>query len=375
MKNSLLEEFEKEEKRQRFERARGTFETTRRLRRAARTGGPQRVDAEDMEEVMAALDEEIVAVTTEEHTLKPYVKPMRLLVLFCGTGSVERVFKEMYPGCEVVTVDIESKWKPTHTADILEWDYSQYPRHYFDVIWASPPCTEYSVANTQGERLLHLADARVRRTKDIITYLDPTYWFFENPRGGAHGLSKRQVSKSLGQPYLTHYCRHGCNFQKPTYIWTNAPISGGSLPTCTAADPCETRAFLGRHRQTAQSGPTRGGTPGSGNREAVYGLPAPLLRKRLFPNLRQVRSRKRRSYLLALYHGLLGPPEPVSDLGRSVLPGGDILFTLNGVSERWRTPGDSAGRGTVKSLYFLGPEGVTAKEGSSNSETRMEEEF
>ena len=58
-----------------------------------------------------------------------------------------------------------------------------------------------------------------------------------------------------------------------------------------------------------------------------------------------------------------------------MLPGGDILFTLNGVSERWRTPGDSAGRGTVKSLYFLGPEGVTAKEGSSNSETMVEEEL
>jgi hypothetical protein len=45
-----------------------------------------------------------------------------------------------------------------------------------------------------------------------------------------------------------------------------------------------------------------------------------------------------------------------------LLPGGDILFTLNGVPERWRTPGDSA-------------EGVTAKERGSNSETRMEEEF
>ena len=58
---------------------------------------------------MAALEDEIVDVTTEEHTLKPYKKPMRLLVLFCGTGSVERVvFRDMYPGCEVVTVDIES---------------------------------------------------------------------------------------------------------------------------------------------------------------------------------------------------------------------------------------------------------------------------
>ena len=47
----------------------------------------------------------------------------------------------------------------------------------------------------------------------------------------------------------------------------------------------------------------------------------------------------------------------------------------NGVSERGRTPGDSAGRGTGKCLCFLGPEGVAAKEGSSNSETVVEEEL
>ena len=46
---------------------------------------------------------------------------MRVLVLFCGTGSVDRAFERM--GWEVISVDILAKFKPTHVANILDWDY------------------------------------------------------------------------------------------------------------------------------------------------------------------------------------------------------------------------------------------------------------
>ena len=81
----------------------------------------------------------------------------------------------------------------------------------------------------------------------------------------------------------------------------------------------------------------------------------------------------RRSYLLALYHGLLGLPELEHLPERRELPGGDVLFTLNGVSERRAAVG-SEGRYLVKSLYFLGPEGATAQSGT-DSETGWEEEL
>ena len=55
---------------------------------------------------------------------------MRVLVLFCGTGSVDRAFERM--GWEVISVDILAKFKPTHVANILDQDYKQYPRDYFD---------------------------------------------------------------------------------------------------------------------------------------------------------------------------------------------------------------------------------------------------
>ncbi|KAK3276229.1 hypothetical protein CYMTET_15685 [Cymbomonas tetramitiformis] len=107
-------------------------------------------------------------LTTVQH-------PVRILVLFCGTGSVEQQFQRQFDGCEVVTVDILPKWQATCTEDVLHWNYGLYPRHYFDVIWASPPCKEYSKAKTRGVPDLELADRRVVYVED--TRLRPrTVW-------------------------------------------------------------------------------------------------------------------------------------------------------------------------------------------------------
>ena len=65
---------------------------------------------------------------------------MKVLELFSGTGSVGKCCKRL--GWEVVSVDMILP--ADHKCDIMDFNYKQYDKNEFDVIWASPPCTNYS---------------------------------------------------------------------------------------------------------------------------------------------------------------------------------------------------------------------------------------
>ena len=105
---------------------------------------------------------------------------MRLLELFSGTGSVGNVAKAM--GYEVISVDRDMM--ATHQCDIMDWNYQQYPPKYFNVLWASPPCTEYSIAMRNRPRDLEGANILLQQTLDMIEYFEPTHWLIENPQTG-----------------------------------------------------------------------------------------------------------------------------------------------------------------------------------------------
>ena len=152
----------------------------------------------------------------------------RILELFCGTKSVGKVFE--LAGYEVVSLDYNPKFKATHTEDILTWDYKQYSPDYFDVIWASPPCTYFSVASIGKHwNKDHTPKSKnaldgvkfVQSTLNIINYFldkNPNLKFFiENPRGK---LRKLDVVKGL-ERVTVWYCKYGDTRAKPTDVWSN----------------------------------------------------------------------------------------------------------------------------------------------------------
>lgn len=178
---------------------------------------------------------------------------MRLLELFAGTGSIGRAFSER--GWEVVSLDIDQKSAPTIVADILAWDYTAFPPGHFDMVWASPVCTMYSIARTTAKtpRDLVWADSLVARTLEIIDYYKPKYWAFENPQTGM--LKGRAIVEGL--PYKDCcYCRYNdFKYRKCTRVWGNLQWSPRM---CNKETPCDDKARLGVHTMTAQRGPGRG---------------------------------------------------------------------------------------------------------------------
>ena len=138
---------------------------------------------------------------------------MKLLELFSGTGSAGKVAKDF--GFEVVSLDLKNA---NINTDILQWDYKQFNRNDFDMIWASPPCIEYSIAKTTGVRKIEEANRIVLKTIEIIDYFTPKVWFIENPHSG---LLKKQPFMNRFEYNDVDYCKYGMPYRKRTRLWNN----------------------------------------------------------------------------------------------------------------------------------------------------------
>jgi site-specific DNA-cytosine methylase len=193
-----------------------------------------------------------------------------MLELFSGTGSVGDVAKEL--GFEVISLDRDME--ATIKSDIMDWDPTVYPKGYFDVIWASPPCTEYSRAKTVGTRDIQGANDIVCQTLDIIEYFEPKYWMIENPQTG---LLKDQ-SCMYGIPFKDiDYCRYGLPYRKRTRIWNNA-FDWKPRPLCNK-DCNSMNETKTAHKEAAQRGPCKNLQHNRHTRSELYKVPGQLIRE------------------------------------------------------------------------------------------------
>ena len=174
---------------------------------------------------------------------------MKVLELFAGSRSIGKAADRL--AFDVYSSDIEQFGGIDYVVDILEFDVTKIPFKP-DIIWASCPCTAFSVAaigknwtkvgddylpkNPRAEFGLKL----VQKTLEIIQHFNPTYFFIENPRGM---LRKMPIMADLPRQGVT-YCQYGDTRMKPTDIWTNS-TKWIPRPMCKNGDPCHVAAPRG----------------------------------------------------------------------------------------------------------------------------------
>lgn len=197
---------------------------------------------------------------------------MRTLELFAGTQSFSKGVMRRSPENEAITVDILDKFKPTHKADILTWDYTQYPVGHFDIVWCSPPCTEYSKAKTRGERDLELADTLVRKCFEIVDYFKPSVWIVENVGTGLLVKRMETIRAGLSSTFVD-YCVYGKPYRKRTILWSNAPLH---LGLCSGKGGCS-QMDGGKHKGSCGNGTARYNAAGVKSVWEKDEIPAPLI--------------------------------------------------------------------------------------------------
>jgi hypothetical protein len=174
---------------------------------------------------------------------------MKVLELFAGSRSIGKVADRL--AFDVYSSDIEQFGGIDYVTDIMEFDVAKIPFKP-DIIWASCPCTAFSVAAI-GKNWTKVGDdyipknpradfglKLVQKTLEIIEHFNPTYFFIENPRGM---LRKMPIMADLPRQGVT-YCQYGDTRMKPTDIWTNS-IKWIPRRMCKNGDPCHVAAPRG----------------------------------------------------------------------------------------------------------------------------------
>jgi len=183
---------------------------------------------------------------------------MKVLELFAGSRSIGKVCDELEH--EVLSSDWEHFDGIDYTVDINKFDTNMVP-WIPDVIWASPPCTSFSVASigkhwdkdTRQPKTddalmgLQILEKTVQIIEHFFKFNPNLIWYIENPRG-----MMRKMSFWDDVLYIRHtvtYCQYGDSRMKPTDIWTNN-YKWTPRPACKNGDSCHVSAPRGSRTGT-----------------------------------------------------------------------------------------------------------------------------
>jgi hypothetical protein len=174
---------------------------------------------------------------------------MRVLELFAGSRSFSKVCEKK--GWSTFTTDFTDFDHIDLVKDILDLNATDIQKRFGipDIIWASPPCTTFSVASLgyhwTGGRGAYIPKTDkcknninvVKKSNSIIRYFlhrNPNLiYIIENPRGV---LRKLPIMDWTKHRRTVWYCQYGDKRAKPTDIWTNLSI-WDPRPMCKNGNP------------------------------------------------------------------------------------------------------------------------------------------
>lgn len=163
-------------------------------------------------------------------------RKIKVVELYAGSCTLTQVAEEKL-SMDSLSTDNHQYGKVKLVGDILDPKVLRaIVKHRPDIIWASPPCTSYSVAGFNKRHFHKVGQEYVPNTSvagmgialalrvfEVIRAVKKAHgyipvWFMENPRGL---LRKMKFMEQSPIRHTVTYCRYGSSSMKPTDVFTN----------------------------------------------------------------------------------------------------------------------------------------------------------